>query len=206
MPSDSGHRVFLSEFFRDLRHTGAIAPSSPWLARRLVEAADIDDGHRVIEVGPGTGAFTTVLADRVARPENLLVVERNPRFASHLRYRFPRHRVLTADAVGLPGLLTEAGWKTGDRLVSGLPWASFSADLQDRLLQAMAAALHPTACLVTFAYFGPHWLPQGRTFRARLGAAFHEVTTTPVEWLNLPPAFVYVARRPRKPLSARTTL
>ena len=51
----------------------------------------------------------------------------------------------------------------------------------------------------TFAYRHGMALSAARRFRRALHATFAEVTLTPTVWRNMPPAFVYVCRRPRTP-------
>jgi phosphatidylethanolamine/phosphatidyl-N-methylethanolamine N-methyltransferase len=49
----------------------------------------------------------------------------------------------------------------------------------------------------TFAYRHGMALAAARRFRRTLHATFGEVVLTPTVWRNMPPAFVYVCRRPR---------
>ena len=51
--------AFIGQAFSDYKATGAVAPSGPVLARSMTEAIRRHEGpRRVLEVGPGTGAFT----------------------------------------------------------------------------------------------------------------------------------------------------
>ena len=49
-------------FVKELRHNwktiGAVAPSSTALAERMMESAGVWKSKRILELGPGTGAFT----------------------------------------------------------------------------------------------------------------------------------------------------
>jgi phospholipid N-methyltransferase len=91
--------------------------------------------------------------------------------------------------------LREAGRDSVDATISGLPWAAFSPERQEKLLDATALALRPGGRFATFAYSHAAWLPQARTFRKLLDARFSEVTTSEVVWRNVPPAFVYRCRK-----------
>ena len=82
-----------------------------------------------------------------------------------------------------------------DCIVSGLPFTAFSGQLQDDLLAALDDVLAPGGRFVTFAYVGGLLFPGGRRFRRRLRAEFGDVTTTPIVWGNVPPAFVYRATK-----------
>ena len=56
--------TFTRQILRNYQHTGAIAPSSIWLARTMTAPLRHHAGpKRVLEVGPGTGAFTREMLD-----------------------------------------------------------------------------------------------------------------------------------------------
>jgi phosphatidylethanolamine/phosphatidyl-N-methylethanolamine N-methyltransferase len=194
-----GHwRDFVWQAVVNYRDTGAFAPSSRYLARLISDHSSLDDGVRVVEVGPGTGVFTEELLRRLGGPERLVVVEKSARFAALLRDRFPRLLVCEGCATGLPQMLQRTPLGGVDRVVSGLPWASMPPDLQESLLEKIRQILGPGGIFTTFAYFGPHRLPAGRSFRQRLERIFPEVSRTRLEWRNLPPAFVYRASLPEE--------
>jgi phosphatidylethanolamine/phosphatidyl-N-methylethanolamine N-methyltransferase len=170
---------------------GAVAPSSPWLARRLVDEMGLEDALTVVELGPGTGPFTRVISER-AHPEALiLALELNPRLAAELARRFDRVEIVNDSAERLPEHLRSRGRDHADCVLSGLPFAGFSEDLQRRLLDAVVSALGPGGRFATFAYLHAAWLPPGRRFRRMLESCFHKVERTSTVWRNLPPAFVY---------------
>ena len=50
--------TFLNEFIKHPKHTGAIAPSSKILAKKMVDVIDFNRAKCIVELGPGTGAFT----------------------------------------------------------------------------------------------------------------------------------------------------
>lgn len=126
-----------------------------------------------------------------------MAVEINPRLADFLATRNPGVDVVADDAARLPELLRERGLSKADAIVSGLPWASFSAETQGRLLDAVTAIMGPHTAFTTFAYSFAKRLPPARRFRKRLIDTFEEVVTGRTVWGNVPPAFVYHTRRPR---------
>ena len=173
--------------------TASVLPSSEWLARRMVCAAGIEDARVIVEFGPGTGVITGEIAGRMNPSAKLVAMEANPDFAARIRSRFPCAHVFNRCASETAGRLREIGVDGCDRIVSGLPWAVFSDELQKKILFAAADALRPGGVFVSFAYTPAHMLPSGRNFRRNLETAFGEVRKTPVEWRNVPPAFVYRA-------------
>ncbi|MBN9688702.1 MAG: hypothetical protein J0M24_00560 [Verrucomicrobia bacterium] len=55
---------FFANAIRSPLQTGALVPSSRWLARSMVDAAGIRAGNVILELGPGTGTFTAELVSR----------------------------------------------------------------------------------------------------------------------------------------------
>lgn len=183
--------LFLREFARDPLRTAAVAPSSAALAAAMT--APVAPGAVVVELGPGTGAFTRALRGR--SPARHLAVELNPRWAALLAQRHPDVEVAVADARALPALLAERGITRVDAVVSGLPWVAWA---DGALLPVVADALSPGGVLTQFAYSATRWAPPARRQLAGLRERFAEVSTTPVVWWNLPPAVVHRARTPRR--------
>jgi phosphatidylethanolamine/phosphatidyl-N-methylethanolamine N-methyltransferase len=189
--------IFFSQFLRAPATTGAFAPSS----RRLSSAVCVPVPERgdpvVVELGPGTGPFTAEIQRRLGGRGRHLAVEINPRLAGPLAAAHPGVEVVVDNAARLPELLAERGVASADVIVSGLPWAAFSYDHQAEVLRAIMEALAPGGAFTTFSYVHARLLPPALRFRARLAEAFEEVVPGRTVWRNLPPAFVYHARRPR---------
>ncbi|MBL9178465.1 MAG: methyltransferase domain-containing protein [Verrucomicrobiaceae bacterium] len=185
-------------FIKELRHNwktiGAVAPSSPALAERMMEAAGVWQARRILELGPGTGALTTAIADVMPHTAGYLGIELNETFVGQLRPRFPRMRFECADARNFDFSQVLAAGEKFDVVISGLPWTSFPRGLQQSILGNVLPHLAPGGCFTTFAYWGFHHLPGGRQFRSLLHEMTHGVETTRIVWGNLPPAFVYLAR------------
>ncbi|GHE26651.1 methyltransferase [Streptosporangium violaceochromogenes] len=189
--------LFLGQWLRSPGTIGAVAPSS----QRLAETVTAPVPHRgdpvVVELGPGTGAFTAEIQRRLDGRGRHLAVEINPKMAAILAARHPGVDVVVDDAAHLPRLLRERGLQGADAVVSGLPWASFSDETQTRLLEAVTSIMGPNAAFTTFAYSFAKRLRTARRFRQRLHGTFEEVVAGRTVWGNLPPAFVYHARRPK---------
>lgn len=196
----SEHRAtFLREFLREPFTVGAVAPSGMPLAGLITSPVPRTGNPVVVELGPGTGAFTAAIQQRLAGRGHHIAVEVNDRFAGLLAARYPQIGVAVADARNLRGVLAERGHRHADVIVSGLPWAAFADGQQDELLGAVTDALAPDGAFTTFAYTLARFAPPARRLRRHLGTRFDEVVAGRTVWVNLPPAFVYFCRRPRVP-------
>ena len=189
---------FLRAFVERPFATGAIAPSSQRLAAQMVDKLCLRDAETVVEIGPGTGALTRAILEDIAPRTLLLAVELNPRFAAHLRETLPaRVDVVNGSGEHIAQYLSERGRSEADCIVSGLPWAGFTRDLQERLLAAVVSSLRPGGRFTTFAYVHGLPFPAARRLRRLLGAGFASVERSQIVWRNLPPAIVYLCEKGR---------
>jgi phosphatidylethanolamine/phosphatidyl-N-methylethanolamine N-methyltransferase len=176
------HFRFLRALAASPKSIGAIAPSSPALARAM--AAQILPGGEVLELGPGTGVVTEALVKRGVAPGQLTLVEYDGELARHNAARFPGARVINGDAFQLERTLGHA--RAFRAIVSSLPLLNFPAAAREKLIGDIFARLEPGAPFVQFSYglHSPVVPPQGAT-----------VSRAAVIWLNLPPARVWVYRK-----------
>lgn len=192
---------FLGEFLRDPARTAAPAPSSRALAEVVCAPLPATGDPVVVELGPGTGAFSDLVQERLGGRGHHLAVELNPRLAALLGRRHPSIDVAVAGAAELPALLAERGLGGADVVVSGLPWAAYPepgrACAAPRLTDVIAGALRPDGAFTQFNYVWSRWAPPARRQHRWLREAFEEVVASRTVWPNLPPALVYLARRPR---------
>ena len=185
------HLEFFQAFIREPASVGALSPSSRALALAMIRGFPLERAHTVVELGPGTGAFTGPILDRIGRNTNFFVMELDPIHARGLRRRFPELTVYNDSAERMLEYLALHERQVADYIISGLPWANIPTENQDRIMDAILASLAPNGIFTTFAYLHARWLPKARQFRRALERRFAQVQTSPVIWRNLPPAFVY---------------
>ncbi|MGI5132591.1 class I SAM-dependent methyltransferase [Pseudonocardia sp. CA-107938] len=187
---------FLREFIRDPLHTAAVAPSSPALAAAMTATVPVDGAPTVVELGPGTGAFTAAIAARTAGRGRHIAIELHPEWATLLQERFPHVEVVRGDVRELDDILADRRVPPADAVVSGLPWAAYTGVVP--LHAAIGRALAPEGAFTQFAYsWTRHWAPPARAQLADLRRHFAQVEIGRTVWRNVPPAVVYTARRRR---------
>ena len=192
---------FLAQFVRDPVAVGAVAPSSSHLARVMLDSFDWENVDAAVEFGPGTGAFTRFVPERLRDGARFFAVERNGSFVARLRDELPGVDVAHDSIERVAGLCDERGLGNAgdgggvDAVVCGLPWAAFPESLQRSFLEATLAVLKPGGRFATFAYLQGLPLPAGRRFRALLDDHFGTVEISRTVWRNVPPAVVYRCER-----------
>jgi phosphatidylethanolamine/phosphatidyl-N-methylethanolamine N-methyltransferase len=176
-----------------LRHplkTGAIAPSSPYLAREMLKHWPKEQGQLVVEFGTGTGAITKKINERL-KGQQFLGFELNQDFIQLLQKKYPHLDICSRSAADLLEELHKRQLEHANLIVSGLPWSIFSDELQDSILSATANGLAPNGVFSTFAYVHALKLKQAKAFTLKLDKHFEKVQTSKVIWRNLPPAIIY---------------
>ena len=203
----SGTRLFLKGARGDFHHTGAIAPSSRFLARAITSNISPGNGPmRVLEAGAGTGALTVEILGSLAAGSHLDIYEVNPIFAGHLEKSFSENNrgvTVTVNNKRVQDLPEGASY---DVVICGLPFNNFEPPVVKEILSGLVAALKPGGVLCYFEYLLIRRLKSLTTGRvekrrlksvARVTSRFirkHEFKRSAV-LLNLPPAVVHHLRR-----------
>ncbi len=182
---------FFKQFVLNPIKTGAIAPSSEQLSNLITDKAGLDKAKVVVEFGAGTGAFTEKILNKIKRGTEFIAFEINPEFVKATKKRCPEANIINDSAVNIRKYLK----KKADVIISGLPFAGFNEKLQDKLLDSTVNSLKQNGKFLTFAYVHGVLLPHEKSFRDKLNQRFKEVKKTRIVWKNLPPAFVYIARK-----------
>jgi phospholipid N-methyltransferase len=173
----------LRRFLDTPRIIGAVAPSSPALAKVMTQ--QIGGGVAVFEVGAGTGAITQqILQSALAGP--LVVFEQDRMLAESLRRRMGQVRVVEglfhdtiADFDEIPDALV---------ILSSVPFVSLPQNLRFKTVEAISHILlaSPNRRLIQYTYFGrPPFVPRHPGLQWRRLARV---------WSNIPPATVWELR------------
>lgn len=214
MPSLREYATFFKEFRQRFETTGAIAPSSRFLASAMIRPVRhraADRPARILEIGPGTGAVTDWLVHQVRPGDTLDLVELNETFAAVLRNKFSDNadyqRVAAGAQVHVVPLQEFEAVEPYDFIISGLPLNNFPAPLVNEIFDAYFRLLAPGGTLSYFEYM------YVRSIRKRVGAAgakqrlkqidatmksFTDRYRVRRDWIfvNVPPAWVQHLEKP----------
>lgn len=181
---------FISRFLAQPHAVGSIWPSSRHLGRAMLQNVVLQPGEVVVEYGPGTGPFTTLLASHVAQGGDYLGIEKDYRLYKLLKKRFPAMRLHHGSAEETPELLQHYGLKKASLIVSGLPFANMPPALQQRILEATHAALQRDGTFRTFTYLFSSISPRSLHFQKTIAKYFQKKERDHRVFLNFPPARV----------------
>ena len=170
---------------------GAVSPSGPELAKRIASFVPVRPGGHYLELGPGTGVVTKAIFDRGVAQRDLTVIEYSADFCHLLRQRYPGMATVQGDAYALRDTLApHAPVANGSlaAIVSGLPLFTKPVEQRRALILEALELLEPGAPFIQFSYaLVPPVKPEAGLF---------DLARTDWIWANLPPARVWVYRRP----------
>lgn len=167
---------------------GAVAPSSKYLARKMLAGIDFSHAKVIVEYGPGTGVFTEEIVKRMKPSTTLLIIETNAAFYEKLQAMYksvPNVIVINDSAENIKESLTAHKLPAPDYIVSGLPFAALPAGVSHAILKNTVELLDAKGMLVTFQY---------TLLKKQLLNSYFSSVTVRRELRNMPPAYVLECR------------
>lgn len=184
---------------------GAIAPTSASVARQMAALIPPRPGVTVLELGAGTGAVSSAVGPRLGSDSRHLAVDRDPALLAVLEHTAPWAERLLIDVTVLSDRLAELEVPKADVVLSTLPWSRFSREQHQLFLGQITRVMAQDGVFATLAYRPTRLIGRSRAFRAALRSSFGEVLVTSTLWANVPPARMYVCRRPQPDPEPPTT-
>ncbi|MDA8369690.1 MAG: methyltransferase domain-containing protein [Nocardiopsaceae bacterium] len=207
--------LFVRQAFRTFRATGAVAPSGPALAHSLTkyidEREDPDAPLSIMEAGAGTGPVSRAIAAHMRDGDTVDLVESNPEFAGYLQELLDTDPDLSRvrDRVAVhQALVTDLGPdRRYDVIISGLPFANFTAEEVREIMEYYFTVLRPGGHL---SFFGYLYTKQVKAVIAPRADYLRQARSSWVvdEWVtrygigserilpNIPPAWIHHLRKP----------
>lgn len=175
---------FLVEYLKHPFTIGAVAPSSKYLAKKMLRNVTFNQARVIIEYGPGTGVFTEEIIKR-KKPETVfLIIENNPVFYKKLKEKYESEcnvKIELGSAEDVEKYMEKWKIKRADYVISGLPFASLPKSVSKAILTATGKILGTNGCFITFQY---------TLFKKKIFESYFKIKDISLEWVNLPPAFV----------------
>jgi len=184
------HVLLFSRFLRSPRTVGAVTPSSRAVAEAIVEHVDFDQPGRIVELGPGTGALTGPIVERLGPHIEFLALEIDQAFCERIQRRWPAVECICASAEQLDRIAAARGMTPVDHIVSGLPFVSLPQPVTRQILESVVSVLRPGGTFSTFQYLHAYGMPAGAAFRKNMSGRMGSEPDVRLVMKNLPPALV----------------
>lgn len=197
-------RLFFKEFQSNFTSTGAIAPSSPQLSRAILKPIRNRPLRpiKVLEVGPGTGAFTFDILKLLKPGDTLHIYELNEKLFQHLKKKIAS-KSKNIERINVQLWQTDIRTlKSGiryDYIISSVPFVNLNSRVFCEIMDNYLRHLAPEGVISYFEYILPYrlrlqFLKPGEHQRVKRCISTmksylrkHQVAHDHV-WLNLPPA------------------
>ncbi|MCI0517011.1 MAG: methyltransferase type 12 [Woeseiaceae bacterium] len=145
------NRTFLRAFLRSPQVVASVIPSSSFVERRVVRAADVSRAGVVVELGGGVGGITRSLLQAMGPQARLLVIERTDRFVEVLkRIDDSRIEIVHGCASSIVAQLARRKRPAADAVVSGIPFSTMPKALGAEIISAVHDALAPGGRFVAY--------------------------------------------------------
>jgi phosphatidylethanolamine/phosphatidyl-N-methylethanolamine N-methyltransferase len=145
---------FLRESIRNLRSTGSVAPSSRFLCRAIVGQIQPESANVVVELGPGDGAVTQFILNRLRPDARLIIFEINEVFVQKIRSSFHDSRltVIHDNAENMGQYFTAEKITAVDYFISGIPFTTLPDSLTESIIKTCLYWLRPEGKFIQFHY------------------------------------------------------
>lgn len=170
---------FICKFLANPKTTGALCPSSHFLARQM--AANSPESGLIIELGAGSGSVTAEILKK-AEVSRVRSVELDKNLCEILRHKFPDLAVVNDSAENIADIAN--GEKIG-AVISSLPLLNIPEPIVRNILNAVESTLPKGGIFVQFTY-------NLRKKPEQLGFTKMRHLKTKFVYLNIPPARVDV--------------
>ncbi|CAL2081003.1 class I SAM-dependent methyltransferase [Tenacibaculum sp. 190524A05c] len=176
---------FFKEAIATAKTSGTIAPSSRFLADRMLKGIDFDSAELIVELGPGNGAITKHLLQRIGPNTKLICFEINENFYNELqKIDHPQLVILKESAEYLRREIQNFGFNEADYIVSSLPLSIIPKEISMSILNKSHDILKNGGKYIQFQY-SLNYLKKLKTVFGK------ENISIQFEAINIPPAFVY---------------
>jgi phospholipid N-methyltransferase len=180
---------FLQAFIKNPLKVGAIKPSSPELALKMLEGVKPDADNIILELGVGTGAITKFIADIVPDRNSYLGIELNPALAKSAIEKFPDLRIVHGNACEAQSIHKGSGLGKISYIVSGLPFVSLPAEVSEKVYLEIERLMTAGCMFRTFQYAHGYYTPAALKLREYMRNRYGKSKRSPLVVKNVPPAY-----------------
>ncbi|SEC34215.1 Phospholipid N-methyltransferase [Tenacibaculum sp. MAR_2009_124] len=175
---------FFKEAVKNYKTSGTLVPSSRFLANKMLSNINFSESQVIIELGPGNGAITKNILEKL-NPEALLICfEINNVFYEELKeIEHPQLIILKESAENIIIEIEKLGFKKVDAIVSSLPLTIIPKHISSKILNNSHSSLKKNGIFIQYQY--------SLSYLMKLKKVFGKNITLDFETLNFPPAFIY---------------
>ncbi len=176
---------YLRQFIKD-KNVASLFPTSQFAVKRAFKNINMNGYKVIVEYGPGEGAFTRRMLDRMAPDAHLIAIETNEQMVKALkRINDKRLIVVNDSAENIQSILHKNGFDSADCVVSGIPFTFLKRHQRVNIVKYTREALSSMGVFIVYqnSYYAVKYLEKEFNHIAR-----------DFEPRNIPPLFIMRCR------------
>lgn len=180
---------FLQAFIKNPLKVGAITPSSPELALKMIEGIKPSAEKVVLELGVGTGAITKYLQEVVPDDKSYLGIELDGNLVKSLRIKFPALKIIRGNACDLEKIHQKSGVGKVEYIICCLPFVSLPNEVGEKILSEIDKFMQQGCMFRTFQYAHGYYMPSAIKLREFMRKRYGKSKRSKLVVKNVPPAY-----------------
>ncbi len=168
---------------------GAIAPSSPELASKMLEGIEPDENNVVIELGVGTGAITKFLQDKIPNDKSYLGIELDKNLVKSLNKNYPNLKIVSGNACETFSIHQESDLGKVGFIICCLPFVSLPNEVGEQILSEIDKFMQKGCTFRTFQYAHGYYMPSAIKLREFMRNRYGKSKRSTLIVKNVPPAY-----------------
>lgn len=180
---------FLQAFIKNPLKVGAITPSSPELASKMIEGIEPRENNLVLELGVGTGAITKFLQDIVPDEKSYLGIELDGNLVKSLKTKFPALKIIRGNACDLEKIHQKSNLGKVGFIICCLPFVSLPNEVGEKILSEIDKFMQQGCMFRTFQYAHGYYMPSAIKLREFMRNRYGKAKRSQLIVKNVPPAY-----------------
>lgn len=173
---------FIETYLKDAKGVAAIAPTSRFGVRKVLSKIDFSKRSVIVEYGPGDGVFSKEILKHMTDDSKLILIETNDEFVKELQsISDQRLFVFRESAENISKVLSHAGEKNADYVISGIPFSHIPDKVKHEIIKNTHTSLNSGGKFLIYQY--------SHKIRPFLRHTFSDIKST-IEPRNVFPLFI----------------
>jgi phospholipid N-methyltransferase len=180
---------FLHAFLKNPMKVGAIAPSSPELAQKMLHGLKPTSDSIVLELGVGTGAITKFIQGLLTDDSSYLGIELDKTLVRSLKINYPTMKIVRGNALDVHAIHKRSGLGKVGFIVCCLPFVSIPNEIGEEILAEIDKFMDKGCVFRTFQYAHGYYFPSAIKLREHMRNRYGKSKRSPLVVKNVPPAY-----------------
>lgn len=180
---------FLQAFLKNPAKVGAITPSSPELASKMLKGIEPSEENIILELGVGTGAITKYLQYILKNEKSYLGIELDRSLVKSLRKNYPDLRIVCGNATDTFSIHQKSGLGKVGCIICCLPFVSLPNEVGEKILLEIDKFMQQGCTFRTFQYAHGYYFPSAIKLREFMRDRYGKAQRSRLVVKNVPPAY-----------------